>query len=246
MSRAQAGYKGELYINNVKIGGTVNWNWTGAVRETVDDSALNQEIKTYTPLQIEGGEVTLSGNYLGDEDAGQQLLKSLFDAATEVTNLKLYTNKTRDKYFLPDSTTQPASFVTVTKHSEIALDKSGLITFSATLKVSGVLKEVSTSANPGVDTVGAIDVADVTATLIGDLVGLGDEATVDCYFEYGTTTSLGSSTVGSATTLTAVGLFDNDLTDLSDETTYYFRAVAVLTDTSKVYGPIKSFTTLTN
>ena len=243
MSRAQAGYKGELWMNNVKIGGTVSWNHSGQVRDMAEDSPLNQEIKTYTPLQIDGGEVTLSGNYLGDEDAGQHLLKTLFDAATEVTNLKLYTNKTGNAYFLPDSTTTPPSFVTVTKHSEVALDKSGLISFAATLKVSGKLKEISTSADPGVETVGSIDVAGTTASLIGNLVGLGGEASVDAYFEYGTTTSYGTDTSASATTMTDTGVFDNGLTGLTPLTTYHARAVVELTDTSKKYGADITFTT---
>jgi len=76
------------------------------------------------------------------EDAGQQLLKTRFDAGTGMTDVKLYTSKTDDHYLTPDDATTPASFVTITNYDNITDDKSGVGTFTCTMKVSGKMKPV--------------------------------------------------------------------------------------------------------
>jgi len=240
---SKRGYKGKVKIGSTVIGGITEWSLTGGVRTMEDDSELGDEYQTFQPLQVVGGEVTLTGFYLEDEDVGQQLLRTCFKNGTEITDLKVYFDLNGDIYLTPDATTTPASYVTVSKEPDVTLNKNGIGSYSVTLKVSGILKPNSTSTEAAVETVGSIDVVDTTATLIGELTGLGDSADADCFFEYGTTTSYGSDTVANATTLTAVGLFDNDLTSLSSETTYHYRAVARLDDESRVYGVDRTFTT---
>lgn len=237
------GYKGKVKIGSTTIGGITEWSLTGATRTLEDDSVLGDEYQTFQPLQVVGGEVTLTGFYLEDEDEGQQLLRTYFKAGTEITNLKLYFDLSGDVYLTPDDTTSPTSYVTVSKEPDITHNKNGLGSYSVTLKVSGLLKPNSTSTSAAVESVGDIDVADTTVTLIGELTSLGSSADADCYFEYGTTVSYGSDSSASESTLTATGLFDNDLTGLDAETTYHYRAVAVLDDASKVYGVDKTFTT---
>lgn len=240
---AKKGYKGKVKIGSTVIGGCVEWSVTGATRTMEDDSEFGDEYQTFVPVQVVGGDITISGNYLQDEDVGQQLLMTKFKSGDAITDLKLYLDLDGDLYLTPDSTTTPASYVTVSKEPDYTLGKNGIGKFSVTFKVSGILKPNTTSASAAVETVGDIDVADTTATLLGELTGLGASADADCYFEYGTTTSYGSDTSANKTTLTAVGLFDNDLTGLSTETTYHYRAVAELDDASKVYGADKTFTT---
>lgn len=208
-----------------------------------DDSELGDGHKTFVGIQLEGGEITLTGHYLADQDAGQQLLRAAIVADSQWTDIKLYTDLDGDKYYEPDSTTTPATYVSVTKFDEISYDKAGIVTFSATLKVSGIMKCNSTTSDPGVETLGSLDVADITATVIGELTEMGGEGTFDCYFEYGTTNTYGSDTKASETVKTAVGLFDNDLSGLSASTEYHFRAVIEETDSTKHYGKDQTFTT---
>lgn len=240
---AKAGYKGRVKIGSVVIAGVAEWNTTGATRTMEDDSELGDECQTFVPTQIVGGEVTVSGNFLEDEDEGQQLLRTLFKSGAEITNLELYLDEGGSKYMTPDSATDPASYVTVTKEPDISHTKAGIAKFNVTFKVSGMLKPNATTASPAVETTGHIDVADTTATLWGELTSIGEESDVDCYFEYGTTTSYGNDTSANQTNLTAVGNFDNDVTGLTASTTYHYRAVCLLDDASKVYGKDKTFTT---
>jgi len=237
---AKAGYKGAVYLGAVKVGGATTWSYSGETRKMQDIDEFEDSIVKQLPLQIVGGDISISGNYLVDSDAGQKLLKTDFDAATEITDIKLYTDKTNNIYMTPKA----GSSCVVTTVNNVGNDRSGVGTFSATLHVNGELEQQGSSTVVGVATIGSIDVADVTATVIGELLSLGGEDNVDCYFEYGKTTSYGLDTSASATTMDEVGIFDADLDTLDDDTTYHYRAVAKLVDTSKKYGEDMTFTTL--
>lgn len=80
------------------------------------------------------------------------------------------------------------------------------------------------TVGPSLTTNAATEVNSRSAILQGTLDGLGGEASADVYFEYGTTTSYGSTT--DVLTMTATGNFCARPTDLDEETTYHFRAVA--------------------
>ncbi len=138
----KAGYKGKVLIGAVTIGGSTTWSNSGAVREMLEDTEFGDEHKTHIPGQIEGGEITVTGNYLIDEDTGQQLLKTRFDAGTQITDIKLYLSLGDAFYQTPDTTTTPPSFVTFTKYNNVDNDKSGVGTFNATFKVSGKMKAI--------------------------------------------------------------------------------------------------------
>jgi len=237
---AKAGYKGAVYLGAVKVGGATTWSYSGETRKMQDIDEFEDSIVKQLPLQIVGGDISISGNYLVDSDAGQKLLKTDFDAATEITDIKLYTDKTNNIYMTPKA----GSSCVVTTVNNVGNDRSGVGTFSATLHVNGELEQQGSTTVVGVATIGSIDVADVTATVIGELLSLGGEGSVDCYFEYGKTTSYGLDTSASATTMDEVGIFDADLDTLDDDTTYHYRAVAKLVDTSKKYGEDMTFTTL--
>ena len=138
----KAGYKGAVYIGAVKIAGSTTWNYSGAVREMLEDTEFLDEHKTHIPGQIDGGEISITGNYLMSEDAGQQLLKTRFDAGTQITDVKLYLSYTDSEYLTPDDTTTPASFATITNYDAVGDDKFGVGTFTCTMKVSGKMKPV--------------------------------------------------------------------------------------------------------
>lgn len=139
----KAGYKGAIYIGAVKIAGSATWTYSGSVRAMHPTDEFGDEIVTDIPLQITGGEITITGNYLMSQDAGQQLLKTRFDSGDQITDLKLFISEADDIYNTPDNTTTPPSFVTVTNYDNVSHDKSGVGTFTCTMKVSGKLLPVS-------------------------------------------------------------------------------------------------------
>ncbi len=135
----KAGYKGDIYIGAVRIAGGATWANSGSVRTMLPTDEFGDEIVSEIPGQITGGEVTITGNYLVAQDAGQQLLKTRFDSGDQITDLKLYISQTDDIYLTPDNTTSPPSYVTVTNYDNVTHDKSGVGTFTCTMKVSGKL-----------------------------------------------------------------------------------------------------------
>jgi len=90
-----------------------------------------------------------------------------------------------------------------------------------------------------VTTTAATGITSSTAILNGNLTDRGPDSSVQAYFEYGTTPSLGTATA--AQTKTATGTFNHSLSGLLSNTRYYFRSVAVGTTT--VYGATLDFTT---
>ncbi len=92
---------------------------------------------------------------------------------------------------------------------------------------------------PAVTTNDATDITISSATLNGNLDDLGAAGTVNVSFEWGLTTSYGNETTPEAMTLT--GAFSANLSSLSSDTTYHFRAKAVGNGTS--YGEDRSFST---
>jgi len=241
---AHVGYKGKVQKSGTVIAGIASWTYSGTIRAMEDDSEFGDEHKTFVGMQLEGGEITIVGQCLLDEDAGQQLLRTAILGDQQWTDLRLYIDKVGVKYYEPDPTTDPASYVSVTKFDDLGHNKAGIMSFTATFKVSGIMRCNVTTTQPGVDTVGSIDIEATTATLIGELTGMGGVGSFDCYFEYGLTTSYGTDTKANKTVLTAVGLFDNYLTGLTTAKLYHYRAVIEKADTTKYYGKDKTFTTL--
>ncbi len=88
-------------------------------------------------------------------------------------------------------------------------------------------------------TYGATNVAATSATLNGNLVGLGTAASVDVSFEWGLTTSYGNVTSPEARIST--GTFSAGLTGLAADTQYHYRARAIGDGTE--YGSDVAFTT---
>ena len=93
---------------------------------------------------------------------------------------------------------------------------------------------------PSVTTNEASGITGSSATLNGNLDGLGTAPTVNVSFEWGKTTSYGNTTTPESKNTT--GAFTFALGSLSPNTTYHFRAKAVGDGTS--YGLDKSFCTL--
>lgn len=243
----KAGYKGAVWYGTDNKIATGTWTYSGETRNMQDIDEFQDEIIKQLPLQIVGGDITISGNYLLAEDAGQKQLKIDFDAKTEITNLRLYTDKTGGIYMTPKA----GSHIIVTNVNNVGDDKSGVGTLTATLHVNGELEQVGSTTKTAVETVGSIDLGNGgvgagngEATLWGSLNHRGgDTNDIECYFEWGLTESYGIDSYAAETTFVNpdTGEFDHDITDLDEGETYHYRAVALKNDTSKVYGEDMTF-----
>jgi hypothetical protein len=100
---------------------------------------------------------------------------------------------------------------------------------------------VTTKAPPSVITNATGDITADSAILNGNLTAMGTAASVTVSFEWGNTTSYGNETP--VEVLNAPGAFSDNITGLSLNTTYHFRAKAVGDGTS--YGNDTAFTTST-
>jgi len=112
-------------------------------------------------------------------------------------------------------------------------------TSGSTTVYGGDMSFTTTASALSVATNDATSVTASGATLNGNLTDLGPNASVQVYFQYGTTAAYGSTTTTQAKT--ATGAFSHNLSGLLSGTEYHYRAVAVGSTT--VYGSDKTFTT---
>ncbi len=96
---------------------------------------------------------------------------------------------------------------------------------------------------PTVVTNAASALTTTSATLNGNLTGLGTASSVGVSFEWGTTDIYGNTATVTASPLNAPSVFSASLSGLSPSTTYHFRALAVGDGTG--YGVDRTFTTTT-
>ena len=91
-----------------------------------------------------------------------------------------------------------------------------------------------------VSTSNATNMTATSATLNGNLTSLGTDPSVNVYFQYGLTTSYGSTTATQAKSST--GAFNAAISGLAPSTSYHFRAVAAGSTTA--YGSDMTFSTV--
>ena len=121
------------------------------------------------------------------------------------------------------------------------------IQFHATLSNEGFYWQLydfdfwKLSEKPLVETQAASGIGSTQATLNGKLTDAGGVASVDVWFNYGTSISYASTTP--LITKNTIGTFSQDVTALNSSTTYHFMAVASST-AGLSYGSDMSFDTL--
>ena len=103
----------------------------------------------------------------------------------------------------------------------------------------GVVKSFTTKKSVTVTTGDATNITTSGATLAGTISNA--EESLECGIIYGTSSSL-SSTSGTMKSITSSGSYSISLTGLSANTTYYYRAYAIV-DGAYKYGDVLSFTT---
>jgi len=124
---------------------------------------------------------------------------------------------------------------------------SGLAVVGASLNSTQITLRTTPINSIEVSTSAATNIGSTTATLNGNLTGMGSAGSVKPYFEYGLTNNYEISNYGlspaaaSPFPLNSAGSFGATLTGLTPNTTYHYRAIAVGNGT--VYGPDQTFTT---
>jgi hypothetical protein len=119
---------------------------------------------------------------------------------------------------------------------------------SGTAVVYGATQSFTTTGTtqnqnqPIVTTNAATNISQTGATLNGSVNSNGGTNTV-AWFEWGTSSSFGNSSVPGAFGTTNFSAFILNLTTLSPNTTYYFRVAGQNQGTAIVYGATQSFTT---
>ena len=101
----------------------------------------------------------------------------------------------------------------------------------------------TTEDPPTVSTTAATSVTWNSAQLNGNLTYVGSAASVDVYFEWGTTSGGPYPNSTTAEEMSSTGTFDVTITSLSANADYYYRAVADGGDRGIAYGDEQSFTT---
>lgn len=90
---------------------------------------------------------------------------------------------------------------------------------------SGLAYPFTTANNPTISSSAASNVMSVGAVLNGDLTSLGDETSVNVYFEYRLKDSVGAWTSTTPVSKSATGTFNQAISSLAYNTEYEFRSV---------------------
>ncbi len=101
----------------------------------------------------------------------------------------------------------------------------------------------TTEDPPEVSTTAASSVTWNSAQLNGNLTYVGSASSVDVSFEWGTTSGGPYPNSTASESMSSTGTFNASLSSLSEDTTYYFRAVADGGDSGTSYGSEQSFPT---
>lgn len=138
----------KVALGSSKILGMGTWSLNGITSDQIESSEFDQNWKTYEFGMKDGGDIGFDGFFDGADNTGQEALRQANLANTDVTNLRLYVDKT--SYYEPCRTTgyfspwltsgadTMLSCVNITSY-DIGSDKSGLMTMSFKGKVSGVM-----------------------------------------------------------------------------------------------------------
>jgi phosphodiesterase/alkaline phosphatase D-like protein len=193
-------------------------------------------VTTYIASDITTGGATLNGNLTGKGSASSVTVSFEFGLTTSYGNTVAG---------IPATLTAPGTFTasvigltpnTLYHYRAKAVGSSTAYGSDQTFTIGTSSPEVITDAASGITTGGA--------TLNGNLTGKGSASSVTVSFEFGLTTSYGSTVAGVPIILTDPGSFTARINNLKSNTLYHYRAKAV--GHSTVYGLDQTFTTDTS
>lgn len=142
------GREADVKFGGVAVVGLGTWNWNGITAAMLPLTEFGDEIETYKPGIREGGNVGFTGLRDPADSTGQEILKRMWLAETDITSIQLFLDNTSyyefcqtAGYWDPTNTTAMgtvASWGNVSAFDENQ-DKSDMMKISFTLKVSGYL-----------------------------------------------------------------------------------------------------------
>lgn len=129
---------------DLSIAGFATWKYSGNTRGVLTQTEFGASHVEKEGSILEGGTVEMTGFYKLDSDAGQILLKDVFDNNTHLApdEIRFYMDDTH--YLTPSAVSTPESYCIITKFNDTGQDVSGVGTFACTMMVSGQLV-------PGID-----------------------------------------------------------------------------------------------
>jgi hypothetical protein len=140
-------FKGKATLGTSTILGVVSWSHSGQGRASLDDTEMGDKTNRYLPDILEGGKITLSGNFKNDDTTGHSAMLSAMFNESGIGNLRLYVDNT--SYYTPNDTTaanwilpagMPVSQVLVESYDvDFSGPKGALGKFNSSLQVDGVL-----------------------------------------------------------------------------------------------------------
>jgi hypothetical protein len=123
----------KVCLGTFQIAGLGSWEMTGVTTDLLESTEFGDDWKQFEMGLKDGGEITFSGLYDRTDSTGQEDVIDANLNDTQVTDFRCYVDTT--SYWVP-ATTSPTSYVLITQW-RISADKSGLVQFSGTAKISG-------------------------------------------------------------------------------------------------------------
>jgi len=140
-------FKGKVTLGTHTVLGVASWSHSGQGRSSLDDTVMGDKTNRYLPDILEGGKISISGNYKRDDTTGHSAMLSAMFNESAIGNIRLYVDAT--SYFTPNDTTAanwnipanyPVSQVFVESYDvDFSGPKGALGKFSASLQVDGVM-----------------------------------------------------------------------------------------------------------
>jgi hypothetical protein len=220
-----------FFVGSFTAAESATWLWGGVTRLNLTVTTTSLAISTNSATSIGSTTATLNGNL--DSLGGFTSVSVYFQYG--LTTSYGSTTTTQTKTATGAFTAAITGLAPNTTYYCRAVANSGTTTI-----YGGSVSFSTTTSTLSVTTNDPTTVTASGAVLNGTLADLGPNSSVQVYFQYGTTPSMGSQTT--AQTRTTTGTFTASLSGLTSNTTYYYRAIAVGSTTA--YGSNKSFTTL--
>jgi len=134
MAATKVGRNCSVRIGTKQTLGIGTWTISGIDADVIEDTEFGDTYKTYVIGFREGGNISFSGHYDPTDASGQDVIRTAWENATEVTSLRLYVDST--SYWLV-SDSIGGLYIT---SWEVSADKADIARCSFTAKVSGLME----------------------------------------------------------------------------------------------------------
>ncbi|MBN1968165.1 MAG: VCBS repeat-containing protein [Candidatus Delongbacteria bacterium] len=238
------------FPNKLYVGYSGKDLFKGKVNKIEFDNTFNISVSEFiTGSNVTNGEMFGSSLCFYDFDGNDTLdvAIGLQAADTGKGKVQVLFNGSTEKNFTISSADQGLSFLGA--NSQLGSSVSALTNDNGYFLITSTPNQALNQKNTGavnfikiteVATLEASSIGDNSAILNGDYSSFGSSGKV--YFEYGTTLSYGDSTTILNVNPRLNSKFSYNLSELTSETTYYFRSVNKGAN-GKIYGESKSFKT---